>query len=118
MKTIRDFLTAIINGTEITEEMKNFATTEIEKLDERNERRRKTPTKTQIANAEIAEQIYNEMGTEVETASSITQKFNLSSPSKATAIMKLLAKDNKIEITEVKIKGKGKVNGYKKIIVE
>ena len=46
-KNEREFLTAIANGTTITEEMKAHANEGITKLDARNEKRKATQTKAQ-----------------------------------------------------------------------
>lgn len=50
--TNRDFYTAIINGT-LTDEVKEFATEAIAKLDARNANRSAKPSKTQVENAPI-----------------------------------------------------------------
>ena len=59
--TNREFLTAIANMENISEELKAEATARIEKLDATNEARKNKPSKKAIENAPVMEQIANEI---------------------------------------------------------
>ncbi len=109
--TNREFFEVIVN-TNINEEITAYASQQIQKLDERNEKRRTTLSKTQQENLKIGEQIIEQMETDtIYTASQIGQTQNIT-PQKTTAIMKQLAKNGRVEIVEVK-NGNRLINGYK-----
>ena len=110
--THREFFNAVINGqmngTEITDEMVDFAKNEIAKLDARNAKRSATPSKSQIANEAVKAEIAKVLTEEPQTASEIGQKCEISTQ-KASS---LLSRMDGLKVTEVKVKGKGKVKGY------
>lgn len=110
--TQREFYSAVINnqmdGTEITDEMVAFATDAIAKLDARNAKRSSTPSKAQIANEPIKAHILEVLTSEPQTASEIAQKCEISTQ-KASG---LLSRMSDLKVSEVKVKGKGKVKGY------
>ena len=105
--TNREFYTAVINGT-ITEEMQAFAHEAIAKLDERNRKRAETPTKKQIANAEIIVKIAEVLTEEPKLASEIAEAVGIS-VSQASALAK---KVDGVTVTDVKVKGKGVRKAY------
>ena len=112
--TMREFMEQVISAN-ISTEMTEYAQTAIAKMDAKNEKRKTTQSKTQEANAEIKAKILEVMDNEtVYTSAQISEVMALST-AKVTALLMQLVKDGKIEKSEVKIKGKGKVNGYKKI---
>ena len=110
--TNREFFTAIINnqmdGTEITDEMVNFAVEAIKKLDARNARRASTPSKTQVANEPIIKAIAELLTEEPKLASEIASALEISTQ-KASALVK---KVDGVKVTDVKVKGKGVQKGY------
>ena len=110
--TQREFYNAVINGqmdgTEITDEMVDFAKSAIAKLDARNAKRSATPSKSQIANEAVKAEIVKVLTEEPQTASEIAQKCEISTQ-KASS---LLSRMSDLKVTEVKVKGKGKVKGY------
>ena len=109
--TNREFYTNIINGV-IGENEIAFATAEIGKLDARNDKRRNTLTKEQIANEGIKAKILEFIGDSTKIASEIAKGIGESTNKVSALAMQLVASDKLIK-TEVAIKGKGKVNGYK-----
>lgn len=112
--TMREFMEQVISAN-ISTEMTEYAQTAIAKMDAKNEKRKTTQSKTQEANAEIKAKILEVMDNEtVYTSSQISEVMALST-AKVTALLMQLVKDGKVEKSEVKIKGKGKVNGYKKV---
>jgi predicted XRE-type DNA-binding protein len=105
--TKREFYNAVITETQ-NEELKAFATSEIEKLDVRNAKRAERPSKTQIANAPIIEAISRVLTDEPMLASKIAELCNISTP-KASALVK---KVEGVQSVDVKVKGKGTQKGY------
>lgn len=105
--TKREFLNAVITETQ-NEELKAFATSEIEKLDVRNAKRSERPSKTQIANAPIIEAISRVLTDEPMLASKIAELCGIS-VNKASALAK---KVEGVKVVDVKVKGKGTQKGY------
>ena len=105
--TNRDFYTAVINAN-INEEMTQFATDAIAKLDARNAKRANTESKTQIANKPIIEAISRVLTDEPMLASKIAELCGIS-VNKASALAK---KVEGVKVVDVKVKGKGTQKGY------
>lgn len=108
--TNREFYSAIINGTVGTAEI-DFAKEEIAKLDARNERRRNTPTKEQVANENIKNAIVEALADKPLVASEIATACGISTQ-KASALCAQLVAVGKIKVADLKIKGKGTVKQY------
>ena len=109
--TVREFLNNILNG-KITEADTAMAQTMLKKLDERNEKRKNTPTKTQKENAPVKEQILayvvehpHAVAASVGAAMSITTQ-------KASALLRQLVADGSLTVADTKVKGKGVVKSY------
>lgn len=119
--TQREFFTAIINAN-VAEELKEFAQNGIEKLDARNEKRSTSLSKTQKENAPILEAILNFINGSDELVSSNTIATTIGiTTAKASSLAGKLAKEGKIVCKEKALKavsGKGKVNGYGKVVVK
>lgn len=110
--TNREFLTAIANMENISEELKAEATARIEKLDATNEARKNKPSKKATENAPIMEQIVNEILTsEAQTAATIAEAAGIS-VQKASSLLRQLVADGKATVTEVKIPKKGTQKAY------
>lgn len=109
--TQREFLNNIINGN-INNDTIEMAKAEIAKLDARNDKRRNTLTKEQKENEVIKESILGVLNG-VTTAAEVGKALEISTQ-KASALLGQLAYDEKVIVTEVKIKGKGTVKGYRK----
>ena len=105
--TKREFLNAVIAETTNTETAK-FAIAELEKLDNRNAKRSEKPSKKQIENAPIIEQIRGVLTETPITASEIAEKVEIS-VQKASALVKQI---EGVHVIEVKIPKKGKQKGY------
>ena len=110
--TIREFLENVISA-DISNEMNDFARLRIEKLDEKNEKK-KTTSKKKTENDGIKNEILEFMMSDGAgyKASDIAIQFGISTQ-KASALLVQLAKDGKVTATEVRIKGKGKVKEYR-----
>jgi DNA-binding transcriptional regulator YhcF (GntR family) len=100
-------------------EVAEFAAKELEKMDRALEKRRSKPTKAQIANAPIIEQIVSEIleGEELKTASEIAEILDIS-VQKASAVLRQAVSEGKVEVEDVKVKGKGTQKGYRLRSVE
>ena len=95
-------------------EAAEFAAKELEKMDRALEKRRSKPTKAQIANAPIIQQIVSEIleGKELKTASEIAEILEIS-VQKASAVLRQAVSEGKVEVEDVKVKGKGTQKGYR-----
>ena len=102
---------AIFNEVE-NEEMKAYAESAIEKLDARNAKKSSTPSKTQVENESIKKEILEYLEGKSESVSSVIGLALGYSTSKISALMKQLADEGKVTVTDVKIPKKGKVKGY------
>lgn len=109
--TKREFYTAIMNG-EIDEQVKLFASTELEKLDAANEKRRNTLSKKAQENLPLLQQITDEILTdEPKTATDVAAVLEVS-VQKASGLLRRLVEEGKAVKVDVKIKGKGTQKGY------
>ena len=112
--TNREFLTAIANAENISEELKAEATARIEKLDATNEARKNKPSKKATENAPIMEQIANEiLSSEAVTAATVAEVVGIS-VQKASALLRALADEGRAVKAEAKIPGKGTQKVYTK----
>lgn len=109
--TKREFYTAIKKG-EIDEQVKLFATEELDKMDAVNEKRRNTLSKKAKENEPLLNKIENEILTEEpKTATDVAAILEVS-VQKASGLLRRLVEDGKAAKVDVKIKGKGTQKGY------
>ena len=109
--TKREFYTAIKNG-EIDEQVKLFASEELEKMDAVNEKRRNTLSKKAKENEPLLQQITDEILTEEpKTATDVAAALEVS-VQKASGLLRRLVEEGKAVKVDVKIKGKGTQKGY------
>ena len=108
--TMRDFLEAVVKN-EIDDEVVAFAESEIAKLDARNDKRRNTLSKEQVANEETKKQIVSVLVAPM-VASEIAATLSLSTQ-KVSALCRQLADEGKIAVADIKVKGKGTVKQYR-----
>lgn len=112
--TNREFYTNIANGT-ITEAEKEFALAAIAKLDATNEaRKNKTSPKDAekaAADAVVRENIFALLTADPQTASDLGAQVGVSTP-KATAELRKLVAEGRVEKTDVKVPKRGVVKGY------
>ncbi len=112
--TQREFYNAIVNAYDVEptetqwEELKNFATESIAKLDIRNAKRSERETKTQKENKPIIEKIASVLTSEPMLASDIATACEIS-VQKASALAK---KVEGVSVCDLKVKGKGTQKGY------
>lgn len=114
--TKRDFMTMVMNG-EMTDEMKDFARMEIEKLDATLEKRKNTISKKALENIPLMDRIYDEiLGEEAKTATDVAEVMEIS-VQKASSLLRKMVEDGRATKTEVKIPKKGVQKGYTKNFV-
>ena len=111
--TRRDFFTAIMNAENLSDELRSFAETSLQKLDEANAKRAAKPSKTAIENAPLVEQIVGMLTSEPQTASDLCAPMGIK-VQKASALLRRAVADGKASVVDVKIKGKGTCKGYTK----
>lgn len=113
--TSREFFTAVIEG-KINDEIKEFAQLQIEKLDSKNAKRKTTESKTQKENKDIKKTLLATMEKDkVYTASEVAgmEIEGITSTQKASALLRQMVETGTLTSEEVKVKGKGKVKGYR-----
>lgn len=108
--TEREFLNLVINGN-INEDVKAYATEGIAKLDAKNEKRKNTPTKEQLANEGLKSNILELLANSPMVASEVGASLGVSTQ-KASALCTLLVKEGKVAVADIKVKNKGTVKQY------
>ena len=111
--TNREFLNSIISTEALSADVRDHAKDELAKLDARNAKRASKPSKTAIANEPIKKAIVEWLkGQDAPTvASAVAGELEMSTQ-KASALCRQLVADGELNVTEVKVKGKGKQKGY------
>ena len=110
--TNREFLNAIANMENISEELKNEAVARIEKMDATNEARKNKPSKKAEENAPLMDKIANEiLTTEAVPAANIAEVMEISTQ-KASALLRALVAEGRAVVTDIKIPKKGTVKAY------
>lgn len=104
--TNREFFENVIANMD-NEEMVEKAKSLLEALDRRNAKRAERPSKTAIANEPIKAEIAKILTHEPMLASEIAQKIEISTQ-KASALLRQM----NVQVTDVKVKGKGTLKGY------
>ena len=113
--TKREFLKAIAEMNDIDAELNLYAEQELAKMDERNEKRRNSPSKKSQENEPIKVAIHEFLQGKDEpiVASVIAENVDgCTSTQKASALCRQMVEDGRLTVVEVKIKGKGKQKGY------
>lgn len=113
--TSREFFTAVIEG-KINDEIKEFAQLQIEKLDSKNAKRKTTDSKIQKENKAIKTSLLATMEKDkIYTASEVAgmEIEGITSAQKASALLRQMVETGTLTSEEVKVKGKGKVKGYR-----
>lgn len=109
--TNREFFNTIINTVALADDVKAYAVAELAKLDARNEKRRNTMTKEQLANEQVKVDILECLKNGALVASEIATACGISTQ-KASALCKQLVVDGKVTVADRKVKGKGAVKEY------
>lgn len=114
--TKREFYNAIANG-QMTDELMDYATEQIARMDSANEKRKNTLSKKQEENEAVKAEMVKHLGTEPMTATTVGELMGISTQ-KASALLRQLVNDGKATATEVKIPKKGTQKGYVKNFTE
>ena len=109
--TNREFFTAISTAS-VSDELKEFATAELAKLDAKNEKRRNTPTKAQIANEPIKAGIVEYLTANGKAVASELATALGVSTQKVSALCKALVDGGTVAVADVKVPKKGTVKQY------
>lgn len=112
--TQRTFLEMVVNAN-ISDEMTAYAIERIKHLDDVNEHRKAKGSKTQRANVEVKKAILASLEENtVYTASQVAEMGieGITSTQKASALLRQMTETGELTVTDIKIKGKGKVKGY------
>ena len=114
--TTREFFTAILSA-DVADDVKEFASQGIAKLDSRNQKRAEKPSKTALANEPIKASIVDLLAGGGRVASEIGVALDIST-NKASALCRQLVEGGKLTVTDIKVKGKGSVKYYSLAKVE
>ena len=109
--TKREFYVAVSNG-EMDEELMEYATAEIEKMDAANEKRKEKTSKKAEENQPLIDRIVNEiLTTEPKTATDIAAVIELS-VQKTSALCRAAVAQGKAVQSEVKVPKRGNQKAY------
>ena len=108
--TNREFLNTVIE-TATSEEVKDHAKAMLTKMDERNEKRASTPSKTAVANAPLKQSIIKLISEKNMTAPEVGVALEVSTQ-KASALLRQLCEDGVLTSEEIKVPKKGKMKSY------
>ena len=118
--TRREFFEAVKALEGIDAELNLFAEKELAKMDERNAKRQAKPSAKALENEPIKKKIMEHLNAIAnvdapQTAAEIAGEVKISTQ-KASALLKQLAEDGKVAVSEVKVKGKGKRKAYAAVL--
>ena len=109
--TKREFFVAISNG-EMTDELMAMATTELEKMDAANEKRKEKTSKKAEENQPLVDRIVSEiLTTEPMTATDVAAVLEVK-VQKASALCRAAVAQGKANQTEIKVPKKGTQKAY------
>ena len=108
--TSREVLNLIVNGVS-NETTVGWAAEMLTKMDEKNEKRRNTPTKAQKENEPLKAKILAVLTEGAHTAAELGTICSLSTQ-KVSALCRALVAEGKVTVTDIKVRGKGKVKQY------
>lgn len=108
--TKRDFLTAVSNGI-INAEITEYASAELVKMDEANEKRKNKPSKKAEENAPILASILEALTDTPAITSDIAAAVGISTQ-KASSLLRQLVADGKAVQSEVKVPKRGLQKAY------
>lgn len=113
--TNREFLTAIASSEILPAELVEHATHEIEKLNARNANRSDKPSKKQLENEPLLEKLLSLVSEKPMFAAEAAEAMEITTQ-KASALLRELVKREKLSVSDVSVKGKGKQKQYSAVI--
>ena len=115
--TEREFFTAVLAIPSVADNLAEYARAGIAKLDAKNDKRKNTKSKEQIANDGIKEQIVAYLGNGSAVAASVATALSITTQ-KASALCRQLVDEGKVSVKDIKVKNKGVVKEYSLVAVE
>ena len=109
--TARDFYKEIMATDGVSAKAKDYAQTDIIKLDERNEKRKATKSKDQIANESIEKDILEALKNGAMTSPDLAKAIGQTTQ-KTNGVAGEMVKSGELTKTKVKVKGKGELTQY------
>ena len=109
--TRRDFYTIIANAESLETPIRDYAKSALQKMDATNAARKEKPSKTQIANAPLIEQIVSMLTDQPQTATDLAEPMGIK-VQKASALLRAAVAQGKANVQDVKVKSKGTQKGY------
>lgn len=109
--TARDFYKEIMATEGVSAKAKDYAKTEIIKLDERNEKRKATKNKDQIANESIEKDILEALKDGAMISPDLAKAIGQTTQ-KTNGVAGEMVKSGELTKTKVKVKGKGELTQY------
>lgn len=117
--TNREFYNAVINGTDITDEIRNTAIELLSKLDATNEKRKASAAEKaaekQVLKAPVRNALFAALSDEPMTATMLVEavapEFEVK-PASIPSLMRPFVDKGEVLKVDVKIKGKGTQRGY------
>ena len=120
--TNREFFVAIASNTNLTEDLREHAQAQVDKMDASNAKNRGKESKTYKANiplmAEVLELLAEKPMLTAEVAIAMSTEERPISTSKASALLRTLEGEGKVTSVKVKVKGKGEQTQYTIIVSE
>ena len=118
--TNREFFVAIASNTNLTEDLREHAQAQVDKMDASNAKNRGKESKTYKANlplmTEVLELLAEKPMLTAEVAIAMSTEERPISTSKASALLRTLEGEGKVTSLKVKVKGKGEQTQYAIVI--
>lgn len=112
INTEREFLNAILDDVGIADEVHEYAQGRLDKLNAQLEARRNKPSKTRLANIEVANTVYEWLYTNgAHIAPEVAEGVGITTQ-KASSICRQLVAENRATVQDIKIPKKGKMKLY------
>jgi hypothetical protein len=120
--TNREFFVAIASNTNLTDDLREHAQAQVDKMDASNAKNRGKESKTYKANlplmAEVLELLADKPMLTSEVSIAMSTEERPISTSKASALLRTLEGEGKVTSVKVKVKGKGEQTQYTIVISE
>lgn len=118
--TNREFFVAIASNTNLTDDLREHAQAQVDKMDASNAKNRGKESKTYKANlplmAEVLKLLAEKPMLTAEVAIAMSTEERPISTSKASALLRTLEGEGKVTSLKVKVKGKGEQTQYTIVI--
>ena len=120
--TNREFFVAIASNTNLSEDLREHAQAQVDKMDASNAKNRGKESKAYKANlplmAEVLELLAEKPMLTAEVAIAMSTEERPISTSKASALLRTLEGEGKVTSVKVKVKGKGEQTQYTIVVAE